>query len=364
MDIVVIMWQVRNSQFVSLGLEEKILETQKKFKQVLSLAKSNESCYVVVFPDYLFWNDEQPYDHLSFMNYQSMVEGFGMSIPANMLCVAGSMEWVESNQEHVSALVVGGNGFSFRYDKKNPTDYERKRGFVPGTTKNTFEWQTLKFGMEICQDHEERTLMATGQKVDIHILLSFGQLGRDHNLAIGLGGGIFIQCELETPQYWEKEGKGCFIPTSEVRTTRYQFHPALKTHFPQTQQIKAEANGEFMCYLIEGGGPVPLSSRVKSWQKEPVLDLVSTQTVQTMPTIQIQSTSTSSPPIWQPDESRTHCNNCPAEFGFFTRKHHCRQCGLIFCNDCSKGRKTLSNPVIRPGESAETGMVRVCDQCA
>ena len=37
------------------------------------------------------------------------------------------------------------------------------------------------------------------------------------------------------------------------------------------------------------------------------------------------------PPEMQPDEEVTKCNNCPAEFGWFTRKHHCRACGLIYC---------------------------------
>lgn len=37
-------------------------------------------------------------------------------------------------------------------------------------------------------------------------------------------------------------------------------------------------------------------------------------------------------PEMQPDEDVTKCNNCPAEFGWFTRKHHCRACGLIYCS--------------------------------
>lgn len=37
---------------------------------------------------------------------------------------------------------------------------------------------------------------------------------------------------------------------------------------------------------------------------------------------------------WQSDESVNNCNGCNTPFTLFWRKHHCRLCGLIFCNDC------------------------------
>ena len=37
-------------------------------------------------------------------------------------------------------------------------------------------------------------------------------------------------------------------------------------------------------------------------------------------------------PEMQPDADVSVCNNCHAEFGWFTRKHHCRTCGLIYCS--------------------------------
>merc|ERR1719506_618799 len=41
---------------------------------------------------------------------------------------------------------------------------------------------------------------------------------------------------------------------------------------------------------------------------------------------------------WQPDDATEKCNCCEKEFGVFTRKHHCRFCGLIVCDDCNKAR--------------------------
>jgi hypothetical protein len=74
-------------------------------------------------------------------------------------------------------------------------------------------------------------------------------------------------------------------------------------------------------------------------------------------------------PIWQPDSTAASCKSCGAKFTVFLRKHHCRKCGYIFCDDCSKGRRQLYDPgrqeypVRRPGEDLQRGPVRVCDLC-
>ncbi|CAD7701764.1 unnamed protein product [Ostreobium quekettii] len=46
-------------------------------------------------------------------------------------------------------------------------------------------------------------------------------------------------------------------------------------------------------------------------------------------------------PPWMPDTSTTECMKCRSKFGVFSRRHHCRACGLIFCHDCSRHRKPL-----------------------
>ncbi|KAM7516111.1 hypothetical protein LguiA_005694 [Lonicera macranthoides] len=59
---------------------------------------------------------------------------------------------------------------------------------------------------------------------------------------------------------------------------------------------------------------------------------------------------------WVPDEAVTKCKPCGADFGAFVRRHHCRNCGEIFCDKCTQGRITLT-----ADENAQP--VRVCDQC-
>lgn len=75
---------------------------------------------------------------------------------------------------------------------------------------------------------------------------------------------------------------------------------------------------------------------------------------------QLQSRSS----VWKADDSVKRCRACNTKFGTFTRKHHCRECGDIFCDNCSKETKAVVMPAIRPGKPAETGKVRVCKSCA
>ncbi|CAK6445143.1 unnamed protein product [Pipistrellus nathusii] len=57
---------------------------------------------------------------------------------------------------------------------------------------------------------------------------------------------------------------------------------------------------------------------------------------------------------WLKDDEATHCKQCEKEFSISRRKHHCRNCGHIFCNTCSSSELALpSYP--KP--------VRVCDGC-
>lgn len=69
-------------------------------------------------------------------------------------------------------------------------------------------------------------------------------------------------------------------------------------------------------------------------------------------------------PPWIHDTARTECALCKAKFGTFTWKHHCRRCGEIVCDDCSKHRKNVKHPARDPrAKEAEKQPVRVCNLC-
>ncbi|WCJ35068.1 hypothetical protein M5689_016336 [Euphorbia peplus] len=59
---------------------------------------------------------------------------------------------------------------------------------------------------------------------------------------------------------------------------------------------------------------------------------------------------------WVPDEAVSKCTSCGTDFGAFCRRHHCRNCGDIFCDKCTHGRIALTAE-----ENAQP--VRVCDRC-
>lgn len=68
------------------------------------------------------------------------------------------------------------------------------------------------------------------------------------------------------------------------------------------------------------------------------------------------STALSVAPIWRPDDQSGLCSRCDAQFSLLLRRHHCRNCGNIVCDNCSKDRAAIGN--IEKGKP-----VRVCGPC-
>ncbi|XP_055806541.1 uncharacterized protein LOC129875135 isoform X1 [Solanum dulcamara] len=66
----------------------------------------------------------------------------------------------------------------------------------------------------------------------------------------------------------------------------------------------------------------------------------------------------SDPPKWLPDSVSSTCMLCNVRFHpIMCSRHHCRFCGGLFCNECTKGRSLLPEK-FRTGEPQ-----RVCDVC-
>eukprot|EP00111_Clytia_hemisphaerica_P000990 TCONS_00002873-protein len=58
---------------------------------------------------------------------------------------------------------------------------------------------------------------------------------------------------------------------------------------------------------------------------------------------------------WENDADISNCKKCDKSFSFSVRKHHCRNCGCIFCKDCSAWSAVLASSK-KP--------VRVCEHCS
>ena len=59
----------------------------------------------------------------------------------------------------------------------------------------------------------------------------------------------------------------------------------------------------------------------------------------------------------------TNCSICDAEFWTIERKHHCRTCGEIVCNDCSTNNFIYMIPKKYTWSKTYTGKNRECDKC-
>lgn len=60
--------------------------------------------------------------------------------------------------------------------------------------------------------------------------------------------------------------------------------------------------------------------------------------------------------IWQPDAVSKSCSICAKDFTLVVRRHHCRVCGALACDTCTKRRAVIA--YIDPERP-----VRVCGVC-
>ena len=69
------------------------------------------------------------------------------------------------------------------------------------------------------------------------------------------------------------------------------------------------------------------------------------------------------------DETSPECLICRVEFTMLRRRHHCRGCGLLVCDACSKKRFRIPNVVVNgspspaPAQQQQRTPERVCDGC-
>jgi hypothetical protein len=66
--------------------------------------------------------------------------------------------------------------------------------------------------------------------------------------------------------------------------------------------------------------------------------------------------------LWEAEECQAEA--CAAEFGFATRRHHCRACGGVFCYACSQNKFEFEAATMDSSKTTSTTKsARVCDAC-
>lgn len=107
--------------------------------------------------------------------------------------------------------------------------------------------------------------------------------------------------------------------------------------------------------------PTPASSSARPRQE--VVDLTgSSPPPQPLPPRERQQSRTSSSssrryvvPRWQPDSEVPECPICKRTFGWLFRRHHCRKCGRVVCNECSPHRITIPRQfIVNPPSTNDT----------
>lgn len=194
-------------------------------------------------------------------------------------------------------------------------------------------------------------------------------------------------------EYYEGYGGKVFSTTlkrvalmvaEEQQSRSAQPQPSSR-HFPTSSAITIGGSGL---------GSAPYGSKAKPklvtpTQPMPISSIASTSTTSTTGPSHIVSTSAlplvetsrpSSSPVadfyetarsdkrsaWMPDSTRTSCTICRTAFTFSNRKHHCRKCGNLVCDKCSKARQIVKFPAVEKSSEAvdvSSGPVRVCDNC-
>eukprot|EP01111_Echinosteliopsis_oligospora_P012234 TRINITY_DN4164_c0_g2_i2.p1 TRINITY_DN4164_c0_g2~~TRINITY_DN4164_c0_g2_i2.p1 ORF type:complete len:387 (-),score=103.74 TRINITY_DN4164_c0_g2_i2:50-1210(-) len=61
--------------------------------------------------------------------------------------------------------------------------------------------------------------------------------------------------------------------------------------------------------------------------------------------------------VWAKDDSSETCTSCSTKFTFLKRRHHCRRCGGLYCNDCCSLLASLPQGYNTKSRS------RVCNKC-
>lgn len=149
---------------------------------------------------------------------------------------------------------------------------------------------------------------------------------------------------------------GGYIPDEELGWNRFDGADKELTMWDVVTEMLVVARGKF--FAIASGG---VHGCKISRPSEHMLEQAWKEMAQTLTEANfgnMKEILEAEPPQWLADSSASSCMLCNVRFHPIMRsRHHCRFCGGIFCNSCSKGRCLL------PTKFRTGNPERVCDVC-
>jgi len=125
----------------------------------------------------------------------------------------------------------------------------------------------------------------------------------------------------------------------------------------QEQQLKEKEKEELKRIQEIGAIEIREAMMASKSQESSMSDEEDVMSEETFPKFDLPLEPGVLPVAWMDDSDAVACASCEQEFGPFRRKHHCRNCGNIFCNSCSLKKRILP-------KLGYSQMQRVCDSCA
>ncbi|MCF6766732.1 hypothetical protein L3V82_13270 [Thiotrichales bacterium 19S3-7] len=177
-------------------------------------------------------------------------------LSSNTVVIAGSIIHADESEntfQITSQVLRSGEANPLEYHKRHHTsekgvlytnkkELDSKAGEVDGLR---FDYRGLKFGLEICYDHDKNALKG-GQPLDVQILIADGQCPRARNTTL-VDGGLFIHCELNSKNSsLSYERKPSMIATvTKQQIPKHRSHVAMPVeNLLQFKEVETEASKE------------------------------------------------------------------------------------------------------------------------
>lgn len=210
--VAIFTWNPDWSAIKSLSLGQKIelfrafvVHCQKEFAE----SKAENAVCLMVAPDLIFslGSNTNINTYQDYLNFCESMRKIQTMLGQDSLLIASAINYITEDGNHykITAPVITKERIDY-YDKKATTGNRMHEGvslpMLPGQTDGYFEFQGIPIGLEICQDHEKKTLQASlnllQKTVAIHVLISYGQTRRDFAIAKPSRSGevIFVHVEL------------------------------------------------------------------------------------------------------------------------------------------------------------------------